>query len=415
MKSVKVKFSYTWIIIALCFLMVFTCLGFCSTTRSLYLVPITEALGIPRSVFSLAESCQYVTTAIVNLFFGTLISRFGTKKLIGAGFSSLIIAMLLHAYTGVVWVFYLGSVFLGIGLSWTTTTMVGCIVNKWCQEKQGVIMGVVLAANGVGAAFATQIVSPMIYQKDNAFGYRDSYKMIVWILIALFILFMVFYKDKEPAHTYKASEVSRKYGSDAEVFREFIRKPYFYVVIVCVFLSGGILQGIYGVFPAYMKDMGLEPTYVVLLVSVCSLMLAVAKFLTGVVYDKCGLRFVASSCYVLAIVSMLLLLLIKATELGRVLALIYTIIYPFSIPLLTVILPFFAKDIFNPRAYNLTLGLLVSVNTAGYACGIPLINWVFDVCGSYKPIFFISSIIMSAVTICFQFVVSTSKKISRNG
>ena len=72
------------IIIILCFLMVFICLGFCSSTRSLYLVPVTEALDIPRSAFSLTESCQYVMTAVVNLFFGTLTNQFGTKKLIGA-------------------------------------------------------------------------------------------------------------------------------------------------------------------------------------------------------------------------------------------------------------------------------------------------------------------------------------------
>ena len=105
------------IIIILCFLMVFVCLGFCSSTRSLYLVPITEALDIPRSVFSLTVSCQYVTTAVVNLFFGTFTNRFGTKKLIGAGFLSLITSMLCFANANTVWGFYIGSIFLGMGLS----------------------------------------------------------------------------------------------------------------------------------------------------------------------------------------------------------------------------------------------------------------------------------------------------------
>ena len=166
------KTEYKWVIVALCFLMVLTTLGFCSSSRTLFLSPITEALGIERSKFSLNDSCRFVSTAIVNIFFGTLVNKFGAKKLIGAGFLSLIGAMIIYATANSIWIFYIGGVMLGIGLSWTTTTMVGYVVNKWCRENKGTIMGFVLAANGVGGAVATQIVSPIIYDKNDIFGYR---------------------------------------------------------------------------------------------------------------------------------------------------------------------------------------------------------------------------------------------------
>ena len=47
------KYGYLPIIIMLCFLMIFVGLGFCSTNRSIYLAPITEALDIKRSMFSM--------------------------------------------------------------------------------------------------------------------------------------------------------------------------------------------------------------------------------------------------------------------------------------------------------------------------------------------------------------------------
>lgn len=398
------------VVIILCFLMVFICLGFCSSTRSLYLIPITEALGISRSVFSLTESCQYITTAIVNLFFGTLISRFGSKKLIIAGFISLMFAMFLYSSTEVVWGFYLGSIFLGIGLSWTSTTMVGCIINGWCQEKQGVIMGVVLAASGAGTAFATQIVSPLIYQENNTFGYRDSYRLIILILGILGVLFMLLYKEEAPEQPKEISEKTKKYGKDADVYRDIIRKSYFYMIAICIFLSGGILQGVYGVFPAYMKDVGIDAAYVVSVVSIHALIITASKFLSGVVYDKCGLRFVTSCCYISAIISMLILVYLENTSGGMIFAMAYAVIFAFALPLQTVILPFFAKDLFNPRAYNLTLGLFVSINTAGYACSGPIMNWVFDMCGSYKPVFIVCGLIMVALLLCFQYVIRASKQ-----
>ncbi len=192
------KKDYTWVIIGLCFLMVFICLGFCSSNKSLYLSAITDALHFKRSAFSIGDSLRFISTAVVNLFFGTLVSKYGEKRLIGAGFLCLILFTLCYAFADSLWLFYVGGIFLGIGLSWTTTTMVGCVVNKWCKEKKGTIMGAVLAANGIGGALAAQIVSPIIYQEGNAFGYRQAYLLVAGILLAVGILMMLFFKNNPP-------------------------------------------------------------------------------------------------------------------------------------------------------------------------------------------------------------------------
>ena len=88
--------AWKWIIISMCFLLIFVCLGFCSSNKSLYLAPITEALHIKRSMFSLTDSLQYIFQAVINLFFGTLISRFGSKKLILSGLLSLMLSMTMY-------------------------------------------------------------------------------------------------------------------------------------------------------------------------------------------------------------------------------------------------------------------------------------------------------------------------------
>ena len=403
------------VIIVLCFLMVFVCLGFCGTTQSIYMVPITEALDIQRSIFSLTDSINYITSATVCLFFGTLINKFGTKKLIGAGFLSLIIAMLCYASADRVWGFYIGSIFLGIGLSWTTTTMVGCIVSEWCKEKQGTIMGAILCANGLGGALATQIVSPMIYREGDPFGYRDSYKLIILLLFVLGLLFMLLYKEKSSVDKNAAvkEKPGQKYGGDVVVYRQIVKEPYFYLSLVCIFLVGGILQGVFSIFPAHMKDVGLDETYVVSMVSITSVILAAAKFFAGILYDKFSLRLVTSICYIAAGMALLLLIFLSDTAWGMVMAMTFAVVFAISLPLQTVMLPLFSSDLFNRRAYNIILGLLVSANTAGYAFCIPSMNWVFDICGSYKPVFIVCGLIMAAVMLCFQYVIRVSKQKQR--
>ena len=115
MGGARKRFDYKWIVIAVCFIMIMITLGFCSSTKSLYLDVVCDNLGIDRSAFSLNDSCRFIANAIVNLFFGALVHKFGTKKLMLAGIVCLLGAMALYATAINLWMFYLGGVLLGIG------------------------------------------------------------------------------------------------------------------------------------------------------------------------------------------------------------------------------------------------------------------------------------------------------------
>jgi len=397
--------GYKWIIIGMCFLLIFVCLGFCSSNKSLYLAPITEALHIKRSVFSLTDSLQYISQAVINLFFGTLISRFGSKKLILSGLLSLMLSMSIYAYSSDVKGFWLGSIFLGIGLSWTTTTMVGYVINQWCAEKQGTVTGAVLAANGLGSAFATQIVSPIIYRE--VFGYRNAYKLIVLVLLGLSIVVILLYKDKKNGVREEKRSVQDK---NRQIYSEIKKKPAFYMIIICIFLTGFILQGVSGIFPTYLRDLELNESLIVMAVSINSLVLAGSKFLTGIISDKWGLRIAATICDVAAIVSVLMLLSITDAEPGMFRIVIFVVLLSIAMPLQTVMLPIFAGHLFDIRSYSEILGIFVSANTIGYALSTPVMNWVFEIFGTYRPVFLVCGIVMGVVTISFQYVITALDK-----
>ena len=158
-------FSYAWVIVALCFLMVFTCLGFCSSNKSLYLNAITEALGFSRSAYATATSCRFIVTALINVFFGRFVIKFGIKKMIGVGFIFLLSSLFTNIIATNVYMFFLSESLAGIGFSFTGTAIISTIVNNWCKENQGTIMGIILSSNGIGGALAAQIVTPIIYQE----------------------------------------------------------------------------------------------------------------------------------------------------------------------------------------------------------------------------------------------------------
>ena len=411
----QTRSRYRWVIIGAMFLMVFTCLGFCSSNKGIYLSAMTKALGIKRSLFSINDSCRYVATAVVNLFFGTLIARFGARKLVGAGFVCLTISMVLYAKATDILVFYLGGCFLGIGLSWTTTTMVGYVVNCWCKEHKGTIMGFVLAANGLGGALAAQIVTPIIYQKNTDFGYQNAYLLVAGILLAVGIVVVTLMRDAPKELAGDIPKKSAKKTAWAGIsYAEAVRKPYFYGALICVFLTGAALQGINGISAAHMDDRGLSTGYLATVMSVHSLALTAAKFLSGFMHDRIGLRKTLLLCQGFAIVAFVALALVTSTTGGMTLAMVYGICSSLALPLETIMLPLIAGDLFGQHSFAKIMGIFVSVNTAGYALGAPIANVTYDLLGSYQPVLFVMAGLMVVVALALQGVLSAAQKEKEN-
>ncbi len=409
----KKSFDYKWVIVAVSFMITFIGLGFCSTPRSLFVEPITKALGIKRSLYALNDTCRFVASATINLFFSALVMRFGAKKLICAGVISLIAATLCFAYGTNVIAFCAGGLLLGIGFSWTTTTMIGSVINRWCKKNSGTIMGAILAANGVGAAVAAQLFAPLI--ANGTFGYRNAYILTVFALLVLLVLVIVFFKNS-PAHTEDAEISSGKKKSvkwSGISFAEALKKPYFYMVCLCVFVTGLVLQGITGVAAAYISDVGLG-TYAASVVSLNSLVLTFSKFFAGFSYDRFGLRIASGFCLVVSVVALVSLLLVTNSGVGVVIIYVYAVCAAFALPLETIMLPIYVKDLFGDKSYDQFLGLFVSVNTIGYAVGGFVINLCYDVFGSYRPAFGICTVAMAAVFVLIQYVIGITNKMKHS-
>ncbi len=407
------KLDYKWVVVGVCFLTVMITLGFCSSTKSLYLDVVTKKLGIDRSLFSLNDTFRFVANAIVNLFFGTLVMKFGTKKLMLAGILSLTGSMVCYATANSLFMFYLGGVLLGIGFSWTGTTMIGCVINKWCKENRGTIMGAVLAANGIGGAIAIQLLSPII--EAGGESYRNAYLISGLAVLFVGVLLLIFMREAPKFYTSSVPVHKKKKGRGEPwpgiPYARAKATPYFYVALVCIFFTGFCLQGITGIAKAHMRDVGLTAEYVAYAMSFHSLALAGFKFLTGIIYDKFGLRFTTSMCSITASAVMLLLALITNSPAGMAIAMIYSIFSSLALPLETIMLPIYASDLFGEHSYEKVLGIFVSVNVCGYALGSPAVNLCFDLVGTYKPILFVCSAIMLTVTVIMQFVVSKAHKL----
>lgn len=412
----KKQSAYKWVIAAVSFLMVATSLGFCSGNKSLYLKAITEALGIERRLFSIGDSFRYITTAVLNLFFGVQIAKMSPKKMILSGFAALILSCLLYSYGTSLPVFYLAGIFLGVGIAWCTTTVVGFVIGKWFTEHVGTVMGIVMAANGLGVAVAAQIISPLI--DSEPFGYRKAYLVTAAVLTAVALLAVFFFRDEPkdyqgskdlPKGKKKQPKRARKWVGIA--YEDAKKKAYFWIIILCVLAIGIAVQAASGHAVTHLKDIGLDPVFVTNVWSFHGITLALAKVLAGVCFDKFGLRFTLALCEIIGAVSIFFLGISTAST--PVLAAIGAIAISFALPLENIMLPLIAADVFGDRSYAKIMGLIAAASTAGHAIGAPLTDLMYDTSPdqSYRTVFLIYAVLLAVITVVFEIILRRSEKV----
>lgn len=408
------KFDYTPVIIVLCFLSVCTSLGFCSGNRSMYFQAITSVFegSITKFEYSFTMTIRYVTTTVLSIFFGFLINKFGTKLLMSLGFSSLIAFALINSFATNLVHFYIASVFLGIGLAWTSTTMASVVINNWCTKNKATVTGAVLAANGLGGAVSAQILSPIIFSKDGN-GFRDAYRIVAIILAVMLVIILVFFKERPKGAEKILVSEKRKIRGGGWVgmeFSEVKKKPYFYLTLVCMLLTGMSLNGLGEITNLHMYNVGLSKPFVATVATIGSIYLMMSKFLNGLMYDKIGIKKTMNICYFCAFFALGLIAIISNTALGKVIAIVRIFFSGIALPLETVMISIFANELFGNKSFNKVVGLFSAANTAGFALASPFSQLWATLFGSYTFAIISFAIFMFFVTVTMQFVLRSAHK-----
>ena len=414
MNDANRKFHYGWVIFGACFVMVFVTLGFCSSSKGLYLAPVTNDTGLPRSIFSLNDCCRYIVVATLNIYFGKLVSKFGARKMVAAGFLFLSLSQYIFSISSTALMFCLGGCLLGLGLAFSTTTIVGYFVEKWFTNSKGTIMGIILAANGLGTSVASQILSHFIERTVS--GWRTAYRAAgIIVFITGFVVVLLLRNDPseknvEPMGQDKKipeKDGSHWIGYSYEIVK---KKPYYILTLICCFLYGLIIQSYSSCSSAHFRDVGIDPTVIANVMSIYSLCLFAAKTGTGFFFDKAGLRVVLTTCSVFALISTLILAMTKS-NFG---AYAYSLVSAIGLPIETIVMPLLAMDMFGVTPYTRVMGIVVGMVQLGSCAGMLLTNAFFDRFGTYRPILLFYCILLAVVTVLMNKLIVNAHKDRRN-
>jgi len=378
------------------FVMVMVALGFGSYSRATFLKIVTEQLDLERGAFSLSDAIRNVVTAVLSIYFGRLLLRFDARKMIAAGFICLTASFAVNAVSSTYWQFYVGGVLLGIGCAWTTTSIVGVLVERWFTGNTGTITGFILAANGFGGFISENVVNRLIYGWDMSASVEDgNWRLAYAVTAAVFCVAGIFVtllirnhpsdvgasplcirsKKEKPSPT---TSVWDGFG-----VAELVRMPYFYMMALCVLMMGFVLQGMVGLAKTHMQDVGIPIDTINFVFSYYSFLLLGCKLLIGVLFDRFGICFVYPLSCAAAIISLICMYLQSSDHL--IYMYVYSFVAPVALPLETVMVPLLTKAMFGKKEFPRVLGYFIAINTFGMAVGTTATNWVYDLVGSYLP------------------------------
>ncbi len=128
---------------------------------------------------------------------------------------------------------------------------------------------------------------------------------------------------------------------------------------------------------------------------------AINRLSSGWLAERVSSRYVSILFLIIEIIGMLILL--QANTMSRVW--LFVVVYGLGAGASTTLLPIVTREIFGTENFSVVFGFTNVLFVVGYALGVPLAGFMFDMTGSYYAVFIIviSIYVIAILTLYFAF------------
>ena len=404
------KFHYAFLVVIV-YAIALPAVFLFSNAFGLYMVPITEELGISHGAYSLTQSFNEIVSGVLYFLYVRIERRFKIRYIITAGAFAGALAALLYAVSGNLPMIFLASAVSGFIWPLFSQVSVGNIVNNWFARKGATIISAMFTFSNLCAFFTSKMVASWI---ENS-GWRSAMLYTMWLILAVTVLVFLVIRDHPSVKNLTPWGVEHKAG-EAEAkpdpatlpgaqFKTSLRSPKLYCAYIWTFITGLIVYPVVYAVPAHLSKVGFDTVFSGDVVGLFSIGSVVFLLPLGWAMDRWGVRVGTTLCvggYLLSIAS-LLVITPERSFLGPVIGLAMGV----GIILFTV-LPMFMRDVFGFKEYSKFMSYSVVFRTIGSTLGFPLLNFTYDKVGSYNTVFAIFGGL--SVILLILGVVATGKK-----
>lgn len=177
------RFYYGWVIVAVSFLTLFMVLGI-RYSYGVFFVAIVREYGWTRGATAGAFSLAMISHALFAPLTGTLIDRYGPRKLFPFGAIFLTLGLVAASRISTLWHLYL---FFGVIIASASNTLSYSphmsLIPKWFVRKRGLASGLVLSGIGMG----TMALAPLCESVINSLGWRVAFLVLASLVLLVIV------------------------------------------------------------------------------------------------------------------------------------------------------------------------------------------------------------------------------------
>lgn len=338
----------------------------------LFLEPMTLARDWPRETFALAMALQNLLWGIALPFAGAIADRFGPVRVIMIGAVIYSIGIWGMSVSESAWALHLsGGILTGGGVAFASFSIALAAMTRVVgPDKRSLVLGLGTAAGSLGQV----LFSPISQGFIAAYGWSTAL-----LILAASTLVMIPLALLLPGDPSRLSE-SQSDQSMGEALTEAITHRGFVLLTVGFFVCGFHVAFITVHFPAYVRDIGLDPAVGAWSIALIGLMNIIGSFLSGMVGQRWSKKYSLSIIYLSRAVCIFLLVVAPKTELNTYLfAATMGILWLSTIPLTTGIV----VQVFGVRYMATLFGIVFFSHQVGSFLGVWLGGRLYDQTGTY--------------------------------
>lgn len=403
----KGRLFYGWVVLAVASIANTIAFGAGSVSLAVFIRPMTESLGWSRTALLWGVTFTNFANLAVSPIVGPIVDKYGARPVML--FGAMVAGVAYMALGGIseLWQFYILYVIAtSLGIAEIGSLVTTTAVSKWFMRMRGRALGIVTAANSVGAAIVVPIVAYLI----TTIGWRGAWMALGLALIAIVLppVFLFMRNTPEsmglrpdgdaPDDAPAESQRSRGSGETYQwTAKQALRTRTLWFVVLSSDLSGLAFSGmLFHMVPAF-TDAGMTLQEAGLAYSVYSMGAVVSKLLWGFLGERLPVRFGLATNYAARACALLFLLMTSGPAGAWAFAGLAGVFSTGSAPLSAQLW----ADYYGRSFVGSIRGITAPFSLATNMLGPLLAAFMYDQMGSYRVSFwlFIVTLLAGAVLI----------------
>jgi MFS family permease len=358
--------------------------------------PILDELGSDRSTLALAATLSLLVNAVSQPALGALVDRLGPRRVILAAVAVMTLGTALASRANAPWQFIaLYGVVIAIGYTGCGILPVSVHVSRWFPGERGFVSAVAATGFSLGQVVLTQVAA----RSAAVVGWRETYLLLAAVLGAALVVFQFTLRDAPvalaPSHPgdgerRPAPPTGAPAGAASLDRRTALGTLAFWG------LTGGLMGCGFTDFlmtthlAAYATDLGMAPAVAANALSLLGAANVVGILAAGSVATRIGTRPALILNYGLRAAALFYLPLVREPWQLYLFAGMFGATFFTTAPLSSTLV----VQLFGPASHGAIFGAANVFHHSAGALGSYAGGLVFDLTGSYRPIFLVAALVV---------------------